>query len=139
MRTNRKRAWLLIVATSLFCCTTTTRGRLRQRPDCYEEAVRYLILQNQLAFSQLECRKSYPNDSILQLCEFCSLVGKRDYSAAEGVLNKLVAKRAFPCIDSLAGIWHWEFAQMRANPDRDIDGRVDYLLEYLRNYSYSPC
>jgi hypothetical protein len=90
-------------------------------------------------YSSLGCTELYPTDSLLQLYEFCSSMGRKDYASADALLDQLVSNRSFPCIDSLAGIWRWEIAQLRAKPGKEPDSDLNYLLQVLRNYSYDPC
>jgi len=126
-------------AIALMSCADPPKPLTDQRSECYAASMQLLAQHDWGGHARLLCRKEFPSDSVLLLHEFCRLVGMREYPDAEIQMNKLVVRRSFPCIDSLSRDWHWEIKQLRLDPSKSPDASLDYLLQYLRNYSNSPC
>ena len=129
---------LTTLAASLMSSCSNQGSRCASREECYSISMKLALGHKWNEHDEFMSELKFSSDSILELHAFCSDMAQGRYPLALDKLDRLKAKKAFPCIDSLAAEYHWDVATNSRLPHYDPLVSIGYLLEVMRNYG-NPC
>ena len=129
---------LLTLGISLMSSCSNEPRKCENRKECYSASMKLVADHRWKEHDDFMAEQELIGDSILELHAFCSDMAQGRYQLALDKLDRLKAKKAFPCIDSLAAEYHWDVTTNSELPHYDPLVSINYLLQVMRNYG-NPC